>query len=139
MTSEEQPVKLTYYQKNKEKCLAQAKAYQAAHKDHYKTYFREYYHKNKSKIVPRQEEYRRTHKEQINKTMREAYRRKHPESFRLQESRKEMIKKVRELIQQAEQETPLHPPLVEEVEVKEEEVTKPLIFRQEGNFTISWD
>ena len=48
-----------------------------------------------------------------------------------------MIKKVRELIQQAEQETPLHPPVVEEVE--EEEVTKPLIFRQEGNFTISWD
>jgi hypothetical protein len=39
----------TYYQRNKEKCLAQSKAYLAANREKYKEYHRAYYQLNKEK------------------------------------------------------------------------------------------
>jgi len=44
--SEEKP---TYYQKNREKCLAQAKEYLAKNRDKYKEYHKKYYQENKEK------------------------------------------------------------------------------------------
>lgn len=48
----------TYYQKNREKCLQQAKEYLFSHKEHYRQYNREYYHLNKEKILARNKERR---------------------------------------------------------------------------------
>ena len=39
----------TYYQRNKEKCLAQSKAYLVANREKYKEYHRAYYQLNKEK------------------------------------------------------------------------------------------
>lgn len=137
--SEETP-KLTYYQKNKEKCLAQAKAYQEANKEKYKTYFHEYWLKNKEKMTERARAYTKAHRAQINARERAAYHRRNPDRGRLQECRREMVKKVRELIKQDAQDHPLHPSLsVEAVEVQEDQITGPLMIRQEGSFTVSWD
>lgn len=133
MTSEEQPVKLTYYQKNKEKCIAQAKAYQAAHREKYQAYFKQYWAKNKAKITQRTKEYAKKHRAEINARQRDRYQKSKSPSTLLQ-SRRETVKKVRELIAKDNETHPLHPPVVEE-----EEVSAPLMIRQEGTFTISWD
>ena len=41
--------KLSYYARNRAKCLAQAKAYLEANKDYYKEYHKQYYQLNKTK------------------------------------------------------------------------------------------
>lgn len=136
MTSEEKPVKLTYYQRNREKCIAQAKAYQAAHKEKYQTYFKQYWEKNKETLTQRSKEYAKTHREQINAAAKARYHKNKPTPSLLQ-CRRETVKKVREILAKDNEQFPLHPPVVEEL--KEEEVFAPLMIRQEGNFTISWD
>lgn len=44
---------LSYYQRNKAKCLAQAKAYQQKHRDEYREYHRTYYQMNRDELLRR--------------------------------------------------------------------------------------
>lgn len=53
--------KKTYYERNREKCLAQAREYQKAHAQDYKDYWKVYYQENKDKLREQRREYRRLH------------------------------------------------------------------------------
>jgi hypothetical protein len=53
--------KKTYYERNKEKCLAQAREYQKAHVQEYKDYWKVYYQENKDKLREQRKEYYRLH------------------------------------------------------------------------------
>ena len=57
--SEEQ----TYYQKNRDRCLTNAKEYLEQHREEYKAYHREYYQKNKHAMNAKRREWQRKHRE----------------------------------------------------------------------------
>ena len=70
MTEEE---KLTYYQKNKEKCLAQAKEYNLQNKEKQKEYWHTYYLKNKAALIKKRVAYAKKHKQRIYEKNRTVY------------------------------------------------------------------
>ena len=66
-------VNKTYYEKNRERLLAQAKEYRLKHLDKYTEYNRNYYQKNKEALLARHKEYERKNREKIYKKYREQY------------------------------------------------------------------
>ena len=53
----------TYYQKNRDRCLTQAKEYLEQHREEYKAYHREYYQKNKHQMNAKRREWQRKNRE----------------------------------------------------------------------------
>ena len=65
--------KETYYQRNREKCLARANAYREEHKEKYQQYWKTYYEKKKQDILTQRKEYARKNKDKIYERNRTVY------------------------------------------------------------------
>jgi len=59
----------TYYERNREKCIAYAKAYNASHKEQMKEYWKAYYQTNKAALNEQRKTYQST------------YRSRHPKAY----------------------------------------------------------
>lgn len=68
--------KKTYYQRNREHCLAVANSYRRSHREKIAEYKKAYYQKNKAEIKAKSREYYRRNKAEIKVKSREYYRRK---------------------------------------------------------------
>lgn len=123
--SEEEP-KLSYYQRNREKCIAQATEYRLKNKEKYQEYWKKYYQENKAELTAKRVAYARKHKERIYKNNREKY---YPKS---REKKKEQM--TSQEIHKARLELPR--PLVLDKIVSEPAFT---FTRIEGAYTVSWD
>lgn len=53
---QQQPEKLSYYQRNREKSLARAKAYRDSHRDEYNRKYKLWYRENKDELYARRRE-----------------------------------------------------------------------------------
>ena len=122
--SEEQEKK-SYYQRNKEKCLAQANEYRLKHREKYQEYWKKYYQENKAELTAKRVAYARKHKERIYKNNREKYYPKHRE-------KKEKL--TPQQIHKARLELPK--PLVLEKIVSEPTFT---FTKEEGRFCVSFE
>ena len=78
MKNKSEEPKLSYYQRNKEKCLAQATEYRIKHRDKYQEYWRKYYQENKEELAAKRVAYAQKHKDRIYKNNREKY---YPKSY----------------------------------------------------------
>jgi len=107
--------KITYYERNKEKCKAQAVAYQEANKEKYKAYFKDYYQKNKERLKAKHKAYVEKNKQTIYKKHRESY---YPKNYAKQK-----------------QERLTGPVVLDKIEA-EPAIT---FVKQEGSFTLSWE
>jgi hypothetical protein len=122
--SEEQ--KLSYYQRNKAKCIAQATEYRLKNKEKYQEYWKKYYQENKAELTAKRVAYARKHKERIYKKNREKYYPKHQAKKKEEMSLKEIHKARLELPRP---------------EVLEKIVSEPAFTftRTEGDYQIRWD
>lgn len=117
---------LSYYARNKEKCLAQATAYRLAHREKYQEYWKTYYQANKQELLEKRKQYAKTHKDRIYKKYRDSY---YPKS---QRKKKEGMTKQE--LHKARLELP-KPEVVEKI------VSQPsfTFTRTEGDYQIRWD
>ena len=67
----------TYYERNREKQLAQAKQYRDKNKARYTAYWKTYYLANKTKLLEKRKQYARDNKEKIYEKNRTVYYPKH--------------------------------------------------------------
>lgn len=138
--------KLSYYQRNKAKCLAQAKEYQQKNKEKYKLYWQEYYQINKERISKQQRDYCAKNREKVNATALRRYHRVHAEAKKQFEERKAALKAVKEAVAEYNRQEKERQ---EQEQIKtffsspppEPEPEKPqyLMLRQVGNFVVGWD
>lgn len=64
----------TWYERNKEKAKAAAKAYREANKEKFKAYFKEYYQAHKDKLRERHKLWARENRDRLHALNREVYR-----------------------------------------------------------------
>lgn len=65
--------KETYYQRNRERCLARAIEYREKNKEKYQQYWKTYYEKKKQQLLEKRKEYARKNKERIYERNRTVY------------------------------------------------------------------
>ena len=68
---------LTYYQRNRERCLAKAKEYRTKHKEKYQQYWKTYYEKKKQELMKKRMEYAKKNRDKIYERNRTIYYPKH--------------------------------------------------------------
>ena len=85
---EKKQEKLSYYQRNRERCLATAKAYREEHKEYYQSYWKDYFQANKAELNKKRAEYAKKHKERIYKKNRTEYYPRHKEKKEMKQEKK---------------------------------------------------
>lgn len=111
----------TYYEKNRERLLAQSKEYQEKNKEYYKAYNKSYYAKNKEKLKAKHKEWVQKNKESVYKKYREQY---YPKNYAKKTPNPEYV----------------YQPASEKIELSEPEgELLPSLVIQTGFFSISFD
>lgn len=63
----------TYYQRNREKCLARSNEYRVKNREKYQQYWKTYYEKKKQEILEKRKEYARKNRDKIYERNRTVY------------------------------------------------------------------
>lgn len=155
----------TYYQRNREKCLARANEYRTKNKEKYQVYWKTYYMKKKQEILEKRKEYARKNKEYIYQRNRTVYYPKHyakkkadrpPKVLKEVKEQRKRKNKVKSLpvVEKVEEESLANVEAEVEEQVEEESVEfiqdvselNPTVHLPQwtmiispGNHTITWD
>lgn len=138
--------KETYYQRNREKCIAQANAYREKHKEKYQQYWKTYYEKKKQQILEQRKEYARKNKDKIYQRNRTVY---YPKNYAKRKANRppKVLKEVKERDKKKNSVDVVVEEVVQEQEIIQDvselnptvELPQWTMIISPGSHTITWD